>query len=418
MLTWLSCMVLAGSLYAESDWNINGYLKSGFAVDSELNTIDTDLSKGDFFLGTNPAVPGNQFELSGNRKFKSENGATGTLYFRAEYGNGTAGEKYLYSSSGGEGKDNFVELKEAFIELENLDFLPEGAKMWAGRRFYGRDSTTLSGEFWKQTSGVGFGYDANNYAIAFVGADQVKPSDSANKQTAFVLDARYRGIKVPGGNMELQLNYYMQPDAKTEATNNWNYKGDDVAETGIGLGLTYNIDGWYGMEGWSKAAVAYGMGLGSTAKGLNFGNWIADCNKDGTSIFATTYGLLNVSDKLQMGTEATILVGNKLYGQDSLTRMGLSVNPSYKVTDNMRMTAEVSLGMQTLDNPGKWGRSEDTEMRTALTLAPVFTINNDYYGRPQIKPYVTFAMTNDDAVVIYDGEQSGTFFGIQAEVWF
>ncbi|MBZ4682623.1 MAG: hypothetical protein PWP46_1758 [Fusobacteriaceae bacterium] len=400
------------SAYA-GDWDIHGYVNTGFTVDSSLNAVETDLGKGDFFLGNNPAQSANQFEISGSRKFSAENGAEGALYFRTEYGNGTAGEKYLYSSSGGEGKDNFFELKEAYIDLAKLDFLPEGSKMWAGRRFYGRDSTACSGEFWKQTSGVGLGYESDKFAVAFVGVDYKKPSDSApNRQTAFVLDTRLKGFEVPGGNVEFQVNLYTQPDAQKES-------GDsNEAENGIGLGLTYNINGWYGLNGWSKAAVAYGTGIGANAKGLNFGNWVGGADEDAESLLATTYGMWNISDTIQMGTEASLHQGTKLYGQEKLTRMGFSVSPSYKVTNNLRFMAEASVGMQTLDNPGAWGRSEDTEMRTAFKFSPVITINNDYYGRPQIKPFIAFGTTNDDNVDLYDGEQSGTFFGVQGEVWF
>ena len=90
---------------------------------------------------------------------------------------------------------------------------------------------------------------------------------------------------------------------------------------------------------------------------------------------------------------------------------------------NLRLTADASIGMQKLPEEStrnKWGKAghDETEIRTALTLAPVITLNNDFYGRPQIKPFVTFGNTNDDKVNLYDGEQSGTFFGVVAEVWF
>lgn len=416
---FLAAAILATTMSTtsfSSDWDIHGYAKTGYTVDKDLNATDTELNKGDFFLGTNPGVPGNQFELSGSRYFKSENGAEGLLGFRAEYGNGTDQQRFLYSSSGGEGEDGTIfELKEAFIELKNLDFIPKDHKIWAGRRFYGRDSTALSGEFWKQSSGVGLGYDAGKFAVALVGADQDKTAvgnNSNKRQTVFVLDTRFKNFKVPGGSLEFQVNVYSQNDAKEETSN------EDAADSGIGAGITYNINGFYGMKGWSKAAIAYGTGLGSTAKGLNFGDWLGGADKDGKSLLATTYGVWNMSDTIQIGTEASLHKGEKLYGQDDLTRMGFSINPSYKVTNNLRLSLEAAVGIQKLDDYKAWGRSKETETRTVVTLAPIFTLNNDYYGRPQIKPFITFASTSDDNVVILDDEQSGTFFGVQGEVWF
>lgn len=407
----LACSM--SSVAMAEDLEIHGYVKTGVTLDSNLSSGGSNFSKGDFFLGTNGSNPANQFELTGVKRFTSDNGAQGRLDFRLEYGNGTPGESYYYSSSGGEGTENFFELKEAFVTLEKLDFLPEGSSVWAGRKFYGRDSTSNSGEFWKQSSGVGFGYETNKFAVAVVGADLDKGANAPDRQTALVLDTRVKNIKVPGGNVEAQVNLYTQKNAQKETGN------PDAAETGLGAGLTYNINKWYGIkDGWSKAAIAFGTGIGAPAKGLNFGNWVGGANEDSSSILATTYGMVNLSDKLQMGTEISLHQGKELYGQDSLTRFGVSVSPSYKVSKNLRMTADATVGMQKLDDHAAWGRSEETEIRTALTLAPVITLNNDFYGRPQIKPFVTFGNTNDDKVDLYDGEQSGTFFGVVAEVWF
>lgn len=409
----LACSM--SSVAMAEDLEIHGYVKTGVTLDSNLSSGGNDFGKGDFFLGTNGSNPANQFELVGTKRFSSDNGAQGRLDFRLEYGNGTPGESYYYSSSGGEGTENFFELKEAFVTLEKLDFLPEGSSVWAGRKFYGRDSTSNSGEFWKQSSGVGFGYETNKFAVAVVGADLDKSASAPDRKTALVLDTRIKNIKVPGGSVEAQVNLYTQKNAqKVEEGGN-----SDTAETGIGAGLTYNINKWYGIkDGWSKAAIAFGTGIGAPAKGLNFGSWVGGANEDSSSILATTYGMVNLSQKLQMGTEISLHQGKELYGQDSLTRFGVSVSPSYKVSKNLRMTADATVGMQKLDNYAAWGRSEETEIRTALTLAPVITLNNDFYGRPQIKPFVTFGNTNDDKVNLYDGEQSGTFFGVVAEVWF
>jgi len=422
VLRWLSCIVLAGSMsqaVQAEGWNLGGYVKTGYTLDSDLRSVSVDGTDGFFrgnsqFLGNTFATPGNQVELTANRKFEAENGATGTLYLRAEYGNGTDYENVLYSSGGGEGEDGPIfEVKEAFIEMEKLDFLPEGAKIWAGRRFYGRNSSALSGEFWKQTSGVGVGYDAGKFAVAFVGVDPdgAKTNKTDDKQTTFALDTRYRGIEVPGGNLELQFNYYMRPSA--EGTKN-------DADSGFAIGLTYNINGWYGLNGWSQAGLAYGKGLGGLAKGLNFGNWVTTANEDAMSIYATTYGMWNVNDKVQMGTEVSLHMGEEIYGSgsDGLTRFGMSANPSYKVNNNLRMTLEASFGYEKAE---AWGADLTT---FALTVAPVITINNDYYGRPQIKPFVTYvSQSNDDPkynnwTYEHDGESSGTFFGVQAEVWF
>ncbi len=419
----LACSM--SSVAMASDLELHGYAKTGITLDSDLSSGGSDFKKGDFFLGTNGSNPANQFELVGTKRFSSDNGAQGRLDFRLEYGNGTDGETYYYSSSGGEGKENFFELKEAYITLEKLDFLPEGSSIWAGRKFYGRDATFSSGEFWKQSSGVGFGYETNKFAMAVVGADSDKSTTDGDRQTALVLDTRIKNIQVPGGSLEAQVNLYTQKNAKTSDEGG----NSNTADSGVGVGLTYNINKWYGVkDGWSKAAVSMGTGLGgaNACGGLNFGSWTAggDKNKDAKALFLTTYGMANFTDKLQVATEVSYLQGDKMFGttEGTITRTGATITPSYKVSKNLRLTAEASIGMQILPKNSTgtviWGAGKEKEVRTALTLAPVITINNDFSGRPQIKPFVTFGKTNNDYNKLYDKKTSGTFFGVVGEVWF
>ena len=67
-------------------------------------------------------------------------------------------------------------------------------------------------------------------------------------------------------------------------------------------------------------------------------------------------------------------------------------------------------------------RSDATNFYS-LELAPVFTVNADYFGRPQIKPYITWVSTSDEAAAgaigITDANKKDqVVFGIQAEIWF
>lgn len=139
--------------------------------------------------------------------------------------------------------------------------------------------------------------------------------------------------------------------------------------------------------------------------------------EDSKSILATTYGVANLTDKLQVGTEVTLHNGEKVFKADDINRFGITVNPSYKITKNLRMTAEAAFTTETYKNSG----ADLDNATTSLTLAPVITMNNDFYGRPQIKPFITFV--NVDAKgsakwASYDGKDSGTFAGVVAEVWF
>ena len=416
----------------ESGWEVHGYGNVGLRYNSDLASTSTNFGKGDYFLGINgTSENANQVEMSVKRKFVTESGVWGNFNIRSEYGNG---DSYLYSSSGSEhdnGKANF-EVKEAFIELGGLSFLPENSTLWAGRKFHNRNAGALTGEFWKQSSGVGFGYNLNTLSLAVVATDPGAENgkDSANllpigksNKTLTSIEGEY-GFNVPGGSLTLAAKFYTQANADiTKSKNeegNWvESKNPNAAENGFGAGVIYNTK-FYGIDGWAQHAVAYGTGIGANAKGLNFGQWVDGADEDAKTLLITSYGMGNITEKIQLGSEVTFMSGDTLYGQESLQRLGISLKPSYKINDNFRFELGATVGMQTLDNPSAWGKSEDTETRLGFSAAPTFTFNSDFYGRPQIQPFVSYFTTNDKSGFggEYGDSDSEVVFGVKGEVWF
>ena len=56
-----------------------------------------------------------------------------------------------------------------------------------------------------------------------------------------------------------------------------------------------------------------------------------------------------------------------------------------------------------------------------LELAAAFTVNADYFGRPQIKPYVSYILADDEASASDIGIKNGkseTIIGVHTEIWF
>ncbi|MGL5989569.1 carbohydrate porin [Cetobacterium sp.] len=411
-------------------WEVHGYASLQYRSTEDGSSSSTNFGKGDYFLG----LPGtgessNQVELVVKRKFFAENGVFGDLNLRAEYGNG---DSYYYSSSGSEhdnGKGQF-EVKEAFINMGGFSYLPEGATIWGGRRFLNRNSTLLSGEFYKQSSGVGFGYERNGLSLAVVGVDPGAEDgkDSSNlgdglgRRTMTSFDFNYAGIKVPGGNLDLGAKYYIQPNAR-DADEGEGEGNPDAAKNGFGVGFVYNTN-YYGFDGFASHAFNYGYGVGAHATGgMNFGQWTDGGLRDAYTMLATTSGLVNLNEKWQVATELSALHGDKLYGlSGELTRVGFSFQPSYKVNDNFRMVLGAAVGAQNIeDHKTNWGGQEkETQVRYGFSVAPTFTLSSDYFGRPQIQPYVTWVKTNFESGLGGDlqKEKSQIIFGVKSEVWF
>ncbi len=445
-------------------WQVNGYIRAGWRVNENGVSTDNEYGKPDYNLAGTVAKNPNQVEFNLTKNTTFQNGVWSQLGVRAEYGNG---DSSFYSSTGSEDSKNdgegSFEIKEAFIRLGGFSYLPEGAEIWAGRRFLNREAGILSGEFWKQSSGAGFGYEqktgdiVNGIAVVSVDTDahetiKVQKYNNKNQADGFhtitdykkgagktihSLDLYSYNHQLLGGSWNFDLKI-MQVGDKDK----WNK--DDATE-GFGGAITYKRD-FYGFDGWTTTALAYGKGLAAN-RGVNFGHWSGGTSttdsENGQSWFFTSYGVLNINDRWQMGSEITYLHGKKIWGLgndatdegDSVDRLLIAVRPTYKVNDNFRWEFTASYGYEkdywdkgALDADGK-----ETGPRTATKtdvyaaeIAAVFTVNSDYFGRPQIKPFLTYMVKESDNKVVDDKGWGDEFdknkrtwqAGVEAEIWF
>ena len=439
-------------------WQVNGYIRVNWRLDENFVSTDEEYGKPDYHLVGTTAKSANQVEFNISKNTTFQNGVRSDLYLRAEYGNG---DSSFYSSTGSEDSNNSnegpFEVKEAYLRLGGLSYLPAGGDIWAGRRFLNREAGLLSGEFWKQSSGVGFGYEQNGTGIAVVSVDPGEKDEKPDGKTIHSLDLYTYNHKMLGGSFNFDVKLMKVGDKD-------NYTAKE-AEDGIGLSVTYNRD-YYGLDGWTTTALAYGNGLAAN-RGVNFGQWsggtsTVDSDK-GSSIFFTSYGVMNINDRWQMASEITYLHGTKIWGLgsdivfdkdadsetdnsvtltpdgDTVDRLLIAVRPTYKVNDNFRWEFTASYGYEKAywghdandllkDKNGKLYHSgqEQESNFYAAEVAAVFSVNSDYFGRPQIKPFVTYMVkdsenTYDDFIGWGDkfGNDNKTFqFGVEAEIWF
>ncbi|WP_275724608.1 carbohydrate porin [Vibrio furnissii] len=419
----------AGSSFAEDKvnqgWQINGYGHLLYNAGQSLALNESYEHRRDYrAAGASFSGNPNQVEFTVTRGDNYDNGAWSKYVLKTEYGNNEGSGRGFYTSSSGSegfGESGQLEFKEAYVELGDLSYFPEGLSIWAGKRYLNRQAGIITKEFWKQSSGVGGGIQYKDMGIAVVSADA---GDSYNSKLGNVdangssttltsVDLYYYGVDALSGRFDF--------DAKIMSRKN--VDEDNTAKDGYGLAVTYSRD-YYGLDGWTTTALTYGSGIAST-KGVNFGQWNGGWDKDDESIFLTSYGVLNVTDNLQIGTE---LVYWKLYNdtkdqvwgsEDGVDRFFFGATPSYKFNENFRLETTLTYAVESLGNGSDWGREKaDTSFYTA-TIAPVFTVNADYFGRPQIKPYVTYMKSSEDNYGwSNDAKGDETRFGVEAEIWF
>ncbi len=422
-------------------WEVHGYARVSWRLSENWVSVNYEYGKDDYNLAATTGKNPNQVEFNISKNTTFRNGVRSDLYVRAEYGNG---DPSFYSSTGSEDSNNLnegpFEMKEAYLRLGGLGYLPEDGSIWAGRRFLNREQGLLSAEFWKQSSGVGFGYEQNGTGIAIVSVDPGEKAEKPDGKTLHSLDLYTYNHKMLGGSFNF--------DVKAMKVGDKDNYGPNDAKDGVGASITYNRD-YYGFDGWSLTALAYGYGLAGN-RGVNFGQWSGGVStvdgKKGNSIFFTSYGVLNINDRWQMASEVTYLHGEKIFGLgaiegdviasdgNTVDRLLVALRPFYKVNDNFRWEFTLSYGFEkdyfdTVPAPTDATKKIKIENKTniyAAEIAAVFTVNSDYFGRPQIKPFFTFMSKDSSNAAIdklgwgsYANNDKSTYqFGVEGEIWF
>ncbi|HGS4673586.1 carbohydrate porin [Vibrio paracholerae] len=418
----VAATLAAGSAFAEDaknatdvikdGWEVHGYASMNFrTVDGE--TVDTEFGKPDYKTAGTHGKSTNQVEFVLKKHTEHQNGVWSNFNVRSEYGNGNS---YAYSSSGSQKKNDEAqfEIKETFVEIGGLSYLGEDTSIWGGQRFLNRAAGLLSGEFWKQSSGVGAGIQTKlagntaGFAVVVADPDAGDVTRDAERKTLTSYDLYYYGVDVGFGSLDFDFKYMKQANQ------------DSSSEDGFGAAITLNSS-YYGLNGWTQTAIAYGKGVAQN-RGVNFGGW-ASGNDQQESLFLTSYGVLNITDNWQMGSEMTYFAAlDELFTAKDLKRCIVAVRPSYKVNDNLRIEMTGSYAHEE-GAEGYWGRTGGDVKSDIynLELAAAFTVNADYFGRPQIKPYVSYISADDkesaSQLGIKDGKNE-TVIGVHTEIWF
>ncbi|MGL4380237.1 MAG: carbohydrate porin [Vibrio sp.] len=413
----VAATLAAGSFAAGTDvkndgWEVHGYASMNFRmVDGE--TVDTEFGKPDYKTAGTHGKSTNQVEFVIKKHTEHQNGVWSNFNVRAEYGNGNS---YAYSSSGGQKQndESQFEIKETFVEIGGLSYLGEDTSIWGGQRFLNRAAGLLSGEFWKQSSGVGAGIQTKlagntaGFAVVVADPDAGDVVHGSERTTLTSYDLYYYGVDVGIGSLDFDFKYMEQANKNSDSDN------------GFGAAITLNSS-YYGLDGWTQTAIAYGKGVAQN-RGVNFGGWSGGDDKQ-ESLFLTSYGVLNISENWQMGSEMTYFAAlDELFTAKDLKRYIVAVRPSYKVNDNLRLEMTGSYAHEE-GAEGYWDRSGDSVKSDIYNfeLAAAFTVNADYFGRPQIKPYVSYISADDresaSQLGIKDGKNE-TVIGVHTEIWF
>jgi len=416
MLLSLVLLLLSGGAYAdesveqrltqvekklsilEDGFEYSGYARAGYTMSinggAANSNFDSGFGLGHFRLGNEVDT---YVEQTFSKKWTKENGS----WMRAQFllTNQNHGDS-TWETDGATGL-----LSNAYVEAGNLSYLPEGSSIWVGQRFYGRDDIHIIDFKWRAMDGYGAGIenlktDLGTFDIAFIGrghdSDVRYDLGEISQQN---IDIRLKGVKVLNGTMDFAV------------TPSW-AKDNDYDEYGLGLAAVYNKGDFYNLlPGFSKFAIQYGNRLGASLGGPD-GTWLD--TDDPQSIRLLTYGVGNISDKTQIMPEFIYQMDDR--DDNDINTISVGARLEHFYNDTFAMQYEYGFEYQDQD---AW---DDAQTINKFTVAPTITWESDFWSRPQLRAFVTYASASDDVDLDggsaeYKAGESGMTYGFQTELW-
>ena len=332
--------------------------------------------------------------------------------------NGTVSSPEFTTSTGAT-----LSFPNLYVDFQGIPWLA-GGTVWAGNRYYKRESVYISDFFYWNPSGVGAGIEdiklgkdlRLSYAAFAVDGEPVagaSPGPSLPPQSNFGVrnDLQLRGIR-PYASGEFQIGVQVIA----------NYSNDPATHGGWGVTLQH-VQQLLGGE--NKFAVQYGRG-GGTGFGTLARFYYPDfsIHHELKESRVRLVDVLTVQPTAWLGAQAAFVFqhddlgtpgqGGKTNWISAGTRVG------WAFTEHAKLLGEVGLDQVKKNN------GADAQWLAKFTIAPAITAGRGFLSRPELRLFYTYAMWNEaartatiDSGRLYTATDklSGSIFGVQAETW-
>jgi maltoporin len=150
---------------------------------------------------------------------------------------------------------------------------------------------------------------------------------------------------------------------------------------------------------------------GSLGLNMGFGNPIADSDVKSWRFVENMTWQVGA-----LGGQAITLFQNDKGPGTSVDSFTIGGRASYALTKNLKLLSELGFSQKKPD-------TGETEHLTKITVGPALSTGPDFWKRPELRLYVTYADFNHAAAVdaangLPVNETNGTSFGAQVEIWF
>lgn len=392
------------------------------------------------------------FELDGAKKFRLGNEcdnysemAFGTKLYKDDKGawfnyNLRFATKYYgtqdYEGTIPDGKSNDpkgnafnIANRENYVEGGGFfgDGAFSGAKVWMGKRFYGRHDVHIDDNYYWDASGNGFGIEGINTGFGKLSYAFLQNSsfedDWSSKTKAKVTrhDFRLSDIGLwQDGKLELGLSI-------NSGSRNENLDTSAVKKTGFVFTAELAQNNLLG--GFNKVTLQYGKGYGAPFRWTSAGAYTRPRGEDSHVADWTNFRLMD-QFQFQFTPDAS-LAGVLIYdraskGSDAApdwtgnnqTELSAGMRFKYAFSDYVALNTE--LGYNSLKS-----LAPDSKRRalTKFTIAPTLSAGRSFWARPEMRLFATYAKWNKAAGAVGTGGAFGAdathgfSYGAQVEAW-
>jgi maltoporin len=300
-----------------------------------------------------------------------------------------------YYSPQTESNNNYG-IEQAYVEMKGVDIAPQ-ALFWMGKR-RDRDDVHIVDTFFTNMSGVGAGVENIDAGFGKFGFSGYKTDTNGGANGIARLHAQLYDIPVnPDGKLRLVATF-------SKADSQGGQKGKD----GFGLTAEHVQDKFFG--GGNHIWVQYAQG--STNINQGFGNAVADSNTKSWRVVE--------SPSWQVGSFGGQAIA--MYQHDEAdggvkwNSYSLGGRGSFGITKNLKFLTEIGFS-------GRKPNNGSQENLTKVTIGPALSTGPDFWKRPELRLYVTYADFNKAAAQdaqngLPTNKTNAVSYGAQVEIWF
>jgi maltoporin len=302
-------------------------------------------------------------------------------------------------------------IEQAYVEMKGVDIAPQ-ALFWMGKR-RDRDDVHIVDTFFTNMSGVGAGVENIDVGFGKFGFAGYK-ADSA----AQYVDGQLSSTADNNGVARLHAQLYdiaVNPDGKLRLVATYS-RGDSQGglkgQNGYGFNVEHVQDKFFG--GGNHIWVQYAQGSTDINQG------ISDNGSHGSGY--KTWRIVE-SPSWQIGSfggQAIAMYQHNKAPTDQVSSnyWTLGGRGSWGLTKNLKWLTEI--GYSSLKPDG--GSNENV---TKITVGPALSTGPDFWKRPELRLYVTYADYNKAAAADFannygfsSNKTNAVSYGAQVEVWF